>query len=96
MRRNPVYYVGPHEKELFLSHVATRVRDKQLGALVKSLFRPSYGGNRNCALMYTLGELVVSSDDDMRPHALMDTHPESLVDLEIAHGRLLPPGSPGS
>jgi hypothetical protein len=42
--------------------------------------------------MYTLGELVVSSDDDMRPHALMDGHPESLRDHQIAHGRLLKPG----
>ncbi len=90
---NPVHYVGPQEKERFLTHVATRLRDKKLGALVKSLFRPSYGGNRNCALMYTLGELVVSSDDDMRPLALMDTHPESLGDHEIARGRLLKAGS---
>jgi hypothetical protein len=90
---NPVYYVGPQEKERFLTHVATRLRDKKLGALVKSLFRPSYGGNRNCALMYTLGDLVVSSDDDMRPNALMDTHPESLGDHEIAHGKLLKAGS---
>jgi hypothetical protein len=90
---NSVYYVGPQEKDRFLGHVISRVRDKQLGALVKSLFRPSYGGNRNCTLMYTLGELMVSSDDDMRPHALMDTHPESLGDHEIAHGRLLSAGS---
>ena len=89
---NPVYYVGPVEKEGFLAHVATRLRDKKLGALVRTLFRPSYGGNRNCALMYTLGDLVVSSDDDMRPHALMDSHPESLGDHEIARGRLLTPG----
>jgi glycosyltransferase involved in cell wall biosynthesis len=89
---NPVFYVGPQEKEQFLAHVATRLRDKKLGALVKSLFRPSYGGNRNCALMYTLGDIVVSADDDMRPHALMDSHPESLRELEIAHGRLVKAG----
>jgi hypothetical protein len=89
---NPVYYVGPQEKERFLSYLAGRIRDKQLGALVKSLFRPSYGGNRNCTLMYTLGELMVSSDDDMRPHALMDTHPGSLGDHEIAHGSWVKPG----
>lgn len=79
-------------KEQFLTHLATRLRDKKLGALVKSLFRPSYGGNRNCTLMYTLGELMVSSDDDMRPYALMDTHPESLADHEIAHGKLVKAG----
>ncbi len=89
---NPVYYVGPQEKERFLTHVAERLRDKKLGALVKSLFRPSYGGNRNCTLMYTLGELMVSSDDDMRPYALMESHPESLGDHEVAHGKLLKTG----
>jgi len=36
---------------------------------VRNLFRPSYGGNRNCTLMYTLGGLVISSNDDMRPYA---------------------------
>jgi hypothetical protein len=92
---NPVFYVGPQEKERFLAHVSSRLRDKKLGALVKSIFRPSYGGNRNCTLMYTLGELMVSSDDDMRPHALMDSHPESLDDHEIAHGRLIKPGMNG-
>jgi hypothetical protein len=89
---NPVYYVGPQEKERFVAYVVARLRDKKLGALVKSLFRPSYGGNRNCTLMYTLGDLVVSSDDDMRPYAVMDSHPVSLGDHEIAHGRLLRKG----
>jgi hypothetical protein len=56
---------------------------------VKNLFRPSYGGNRNCALMYTLGELVVSSDDDMRPYALMEDSPESLEIEEVCRGRLV-------
>ena len=39
--------------------------DKGLQGLVKSLFRPSYGGNRNYTLVYTLGELVVSADVDL-------------------------------
>ena len=60
----------------------------RLDGLVRNLFRPSYGGNRNCALMYTLGSLVVSSDDDMRPYALMEDSPESLVADEISRGRL--------
>jgi hypothetical protein len=55
-----------------------RLRDKRLEGLVKNLFRPSYGGNRNYTLMYTLGGLMVSSDDDMRPYALMEYSPESL------------------
>ena len=47
----------------------SRLRDKRLESLVKNLFRPSYGGNRNYTLMYTLGGLMVSADDDMRPFA---------------------------
>ncbi len=64
---NDVLYVGPQEKEQFLTYLNRRLRDKRLELLVKNLFRPSYGGNRNYTLMYTLGGLMVSSDDDMRP-----------------------------
>ena len=38
--------------------------------------------------MYTLGGLMISSDDDMRPYALMEDSPESLESDEIARGRL--------
>jgi hypothetical protein len=85
---NPLFYVGPREKEQFLAYVNERLRDVRLEGLVRNLFRPSYGGNRNCALMYTLGELVVSSDDDMRPFALMEESPESLQVDEVSRGRL--------
>jgi hypothetical protein len=85
---NELYYVGPREKEQFLAYLNGRLRDARLEGIVKNLFRPSYGGNRNCALMYTLGELVVSSDDDMRPYALMEDSPESLDMDEICRGRL--------
>ena len=47
---NHVYYVGPREKEQFIAYLNQRVRDKRLQGLVKSLFRPSYGGNRNYTL----------------------------------------------
>ena len=83
-----VYYVGPREKELFLGYLHGRLRDKRLEALVKNLFRPSYGGNRNFTLMYTLGGLMVSSDDDMRPYSLVEYSPESLGDGEVSRGRL--------
>ncbi|HWA99263.1 MAG TPA: hypothetical protein VG713_12255 [Pirellulales bacterium] len=86
---NELYYVGPHEKEQFLSFLNGRLRDKRLESLVKNLFRPSYGGNRNYTLAYTLGGLMVSSDDDMRPYTLMEHSPESLGDDEICRGRLL-------
>jgi len=51
---NELYYVGPREKEQFLAYLNGRLRDTRLEGIVKNLFRPSYGGNRNCALMYTL------------------------------------------
>jgi hypothetical protein len=85
---NELYYVGPREKDQFLAYLNGRLRDARLEGIVKNLFRPSYGGNRNCALVYTLGELVVSSDDDMRPYALMEDSPESLDVNEICRGRL--------
>jgi hypothetical protein len=46
--------IGPREKEQFQAYLNSRLRDERLESLVKSLFRPSYGGNRNYALMYTL------------------------------------------
>lgn len=90
-----LFYVGPQEKEAFLSYLNRRLRDRKLEPLVKNLFRPSYGGNRNVALMYTLGGLVVSADDDMRPYALIEDSPESLGDDEASRGKLLKTGQAG-
>jgi hypothetical protein len=59
---NPLFYVGPREKEQFLAYLNERLRDARLEGLVRNLFRPSYGGNRNCTLMYTLGGLMVTAD----------------------------------
>ena len=83
-----LYYVGPREKEQFISYLGGRLRDKRLDGLVKNLFRPSYGGNRNFTLMHTLGGLMISADDDMRPYALMEHSLESLADGEVSRGRL--------
>jgi len=83
-----LFYVGPREKERFIAYLSQRLRDKRLDGLVKNLFRPSYGGNRNFTLMYTLGALMVSSDDDMRPYALMEHSLESLAEGEVCRGRL--------
>ena len=85
---NELFYVGPREKVQFIAFLNGRLRDKRLESLVKNLFRPSYGGNRNYTLMYTLGGLMVSSDDDMRPYTLMEYSPESLADNEVSRGRL--------
>jgi hypothetical protein len=92
---NDVYYVGPREKEQFTGYLSQRLRDKRLDGLVKNLFRPSYGGNRNFTLMYTLGGLMVSADDDMRPYALMESSLESLDEGEISRGRLHRAGQNG-
>jgi hypothetical protein len=86
---NEVFYVGPAEKEQFIEIICRRLRDKKLEGLVRNLFRPSYGGNRNFSLMYTLGDYLVSSDDDMRPFALIEDSPESLAEGEISRGKLI-------
>src|ERR1700730_1409090 len=90
-----LYYVGPREKEQFLAYLNGRLRDKRLKGLVKNLFRPSYGGNRNCTLMYTLGGLMVSADDDIRPYTLMEHSPESPTPNEVCRGRLHKVGQNG-
>lgn len=92
---NALHYVGPREKEAFAAHLNGRLRDRKLEPLVRNLFRPSYGGNRNVALMYTLGQRFVSADDDMRPWTLVEDSPESLSPHEVARGKLLRAGHPG-
>src|SRR5258707_2842381 len=92
---NDLYYVGPAEEGRFIAFLNGRLRDKRLESVVKNLFRPSYGGNRNCTLMYTLGGLMVSSDDDMRPFAFMEDSPESLGLDEVSRGKLYKMGQLG-
>lgn len=92
---NPLYYVGPQEKESFLAYLSARLRDRKLEPLVRNLFRPGYGGNRNFTLMYTLGSLMISADDDMRPCALVEDSPESLGEGEVCRGRLVRGGQNG-
>ncbi|MGG6298102.1 hypothetical protein ACQ4M4_27225 [Leptolyngbya sp. AN02str] len=92
---NEIFYVGPREKEEFINFLNERLRDRKLESLVRNLFRPSYGGNRNFTLMYTLGHLMISSDDDMRPDALIETSPESLATEEICRGKLFKPQENG-
>jgi hypothetical protein len=45
--------------------------------------------------MYTLGSLMISADDDMRPYALVEDSPESLAEDEISRGRLVRAGENG-
>jgi hypothetical protein len=86
---NELYYVGPKEKAEFVRMLVERVRDRRLESVVKNLFRPSYGGNRNFTLMYTLGGFLVSADDDMRPSALIENSVETLGPNEISRGKLV-------
>jgi hypothetical protein len=86
---NPLNYVGPREKEQFFQVLLHRLREPKLEGPVRNLFRPSYGGNRNFTLMYSLGAFLVSSDDDMRPSALIEHSPESLAPDEICRGKLM-------
>lgn len=85
---NELVYVGPQEKEKFIQFLNRKLRDKKLESLVRNLFRPSYGGNRNFTLMYTLGHFMISADDDMRPDALFETGAESLGENEVCRGKL--------
>lgn len=85
---NELFYVGPREKEEFIGFLNRKLRDKKLESLVRNLFRPSYGGNRNFTLIYTLGHFLISSDDDMRPDALLEESPESLSPSEVCRGKL--------
>jgi len=93
--RSDLYYVGPGEKEKFIEYVNSRLRNQRLEPLVKNIFRPSYGGNRNFTLMYSLGGHMVSADDDMRPFSLTEDSPESLEANEISRGRLHKAGQNG-
>jgi hypothetical protein len=78
-----------------LQYLFARLRDRKLQPLIRDLFRPSYGGNRNYTLMYTLGDFMISADDDMRPTALMEDSPETLGDNEVCRGKLMRVGSEG-
>jgi hypothetical protein len=92
---NELIYVGPREKDEFISFLNRKLRDKKLESLVRNLFRPSYGGNRNFTLIYTLGHYLISSDDDMRPDALIEESPESLGPDEVCRGKLYGAREPG-
>lgn len=92
---NRLYYVGPQQKEQMLALLFERLRDRKLEPLIRTIFRPSYGGNRNCTLIHTLGDLVISADDDMRPFALIEDSPETLEEGMVCRGRLKRSGENG-
>jgi hypothetical protein len=92
---NELYYVGPKEKAEFVRALVHRLGGRKYESVVKNLFRPSYGGNRNFTLMYTLGGFMVSADDDMRPDGLIENSVESLDEREISRGKLVKAASDG-
>jgi len=82
-----VWYVGEIEKKRFLTKLEAKTKiDPQL---LRKIFKPSYGGNRNFTLAYTLGNLLISSDDDMYPVSLFERQ-KGLKDDEVMKGRYLP------
>ncbi|MFA4953114.1 MAG: hypothetical protein WC584_02750 [Candidatus Pacearchaeota archaeon] len=82
-----IWYVGEIEKKRFLSKLETKTKIPP--RLLQKIFRPSYGGNRNFTLAYTLGNLFISSDDDMYPLALFERQ-KGLKEGEILKGRYVP------
>jgi hypothetical protein len=91
--RNQLSYVGPAEKAALKAMLAEKLGDASRTALVGELFRPSYGGNRNFTLLYSLGSLLVSADDDMRPYALVDDDGPGLEGNEVCRGKVVTAGA---
>jgi hypothetical protein len=87
--KNELFYVGPAEKAALCDDLVSRLGESSLAPLVHELFRPSYGGNRNYTLLYSLGFFLVSADDDMRPHALVDEDGTSFASNEICRGKVV-------
>lgn len=80
-----ILYVGPQEKARFIDELVQEVGSDKEG-IIRRLTRPSYGGNRNFTLLYTLGDLFISADDDMRPHGLFHKDELRLRKDEILKG----------
>jgi hypothetical protein len=91
--KNELSYVGPAEKAALKAMLAEKLGDESRTALVGELFRPSYGGNRNFTLLYSLGSLLVSADDDMRPYALVDDDGAGLEGNEVCRGKVVKAGA---
>jgi len=87
--KNELFYVGPAEKAALREHLESKLGDTALTPLVTELFRPSYGGNRNYTLLYSLGGYLVSADDDMRPYALVEDDGADFRLDEICRGKVV-------
>jgi hypothetical protein len=87
--KNELFYVGPAEKAALREHLESKLGDRALTPLVTELFRPSYGGNRNYTLLYSLGGFLVSADDDMRPYALVEDDGADFRLDEVCRGKVV-------
>lgn len=85
-----VFYVGQNEKRQFLSDLKTKLREED--KLIDAIFRPSYGGNRNFTLVYTLGKKMMTVDDDMSPFGLFGPG-EKIEKNIVCQGRFIPKNS---
>ncbi|MBI5061740.1 MAG: hypothetical protein HZB67_05510 [Candidatus Aenigmarchaeota archaeon] len=86
---NDVYYIGPREKEKFLDYIIKRTGIVMADSVINKIFRPSYGGNRNFTLAYTIGRKFISSDDDMRPYGYVTKEQSTLENNEILKARIV-------
>jgi hypothetical protein len=66
-----IIYVGPRQKKEFLENLEGKLGSEN-EQVIKRIFRPSYGGNRNFILAYTMGMNFISVDDDMKPEGLFE------------------------
>lgn len=87
--KNELSYVGPAEKAALKALLSDKLGNDALALLVGELFRPSYGGNRNFTLLYSLGSVLVSADDDMRPYGLVDDEGPALEGNEVCRGKVV-------
>lgn len=79
------FYVGPDEKEEFKKMLTEKVGLAYEETIRKTL-RPCYGGNRNFTILYTLGDLFVSVDDDMKPYGYVSKETEDLCEGVVLKG----------
>jgi hypothetical protein len=87
----PLFYVGESEKSNFLTELQRRT-NLDMG-LLKGMFKPSYGGNRNFTQVYTLGSRFMTVDDDMYPFGLREGEKGfngTSEGVQVGKGRYLP------
>lgn len=77
-----IFYVGGEEKDLFINNL--EIKNKKL---ISQIFRPSYGGNRNFTLAFTVGKKIITVDDDMYPYSFFNKERELLAKNELAKGK---------